>query len=810
MSKMRMRLASLVLALVLLVTGGGLAFAETAPAEAEEGSTPLVYGVSGEFSEKFSPFFADTTYDVNVVEMTQGVPLTTDRMGGIVYNGIEGETIPYNGTDYTYSGPADVTVDYDEASEITTYTVKLREDLVFSDGTPVSADDLIFTYYVLCDPTYVGSTTLNSYDIIGLKNYQTQTTDDVYAQFSDLAAQIREAGEDHEWADTDAWTKEQQEGFWAIQKQLWTNDAQDIVNYCLANYIGYAEDYTGYTADEINADEGMQVMFGMAMWGFGEVADGVLTGTTTGKTWDLNAGERPSIDDYYAESYAKYEGDAAAFSTTETTGNGTFVDVVSGTSGQFISQYGAATLEGGVPNITGIKKLDQYTVEVKVNGFSAPAVYAIAGIYIVPMHYYGDPAQYDYENNQFGFPFGDLSIVESKTTQPMGMGPYKFVKYENRTVYFEANELYYKGAPKTKYVQFVESDQSQMVAGVATATIDIGEPSASKSVMSEIAGYNTDTSDITGNVVTTSLIDYLGYGYIGINADTVNVGGVPDSEESKNLRKAFATVLSVYRDVAVDSYYGPAASIINYPISNTSWAAPQKTDSDYHVSYSLDVDGNEIYTADMTAEDKYVAALEAAKNYLIAAGYTFDEATGLFTAAPEGAKLEYEIYVGGDGIGDHPSFAVLTAASAALESIGITLKVNDLTDTNIMWDALDAGTQEMWCAAWQQTIDPDMYQIYHSSGIVGKGGSDSNHYHIANSELDELIVEARVSDDQSFRKAIYKQCFDIIMDWAVELPVYQRKECYIFSSERINTDTLTPDMTTYWGWLKEVELIEMN
>ena len=34
------------------------------------------------------------------------------------------------------------------------------------------------------------------------------------------------------------------------------------------------------------------------------------------------------------------------------------------------------------------------------------------------------------------------------------------------------------------------------------------------------------------------------------------------------------------------------------------------------------------------------------------------------------------------------------------------------------------------------TIDPDMYQVYHSTNIVGKGGTDSNHYHIADTDLD--------------------------------------------------------------------------
>ena len=48
----------------------------------------------------------------------------------------------------------------------------------------------------------------------------------------------------------------------------------------------------------------------------------------------------------------------------------------------------------GVPNIAGIVKVDDYTVEVTVKGFSAPAVYSILGIDVAPMHYYGDTAKY--------------------------------------------------------------------------------------------------------------------------------------------------------------------------------------------------------------------------------------------------------------------------------------------------------------------------------------------------------------------------------------------------------------------------------
>jgi peptide/nickel transport system substrate-binding protein len=136
--------------------------------------------------------------------------------------------------------------------------------------------------------------------------------------------------------------------------------------------------------------------------------------------------------------------------------------------------------------------------------------------------------------------------------------------------------------------------------------------------------------------------------------------------------------------------------------------------------------------------------------------------------------------------------------------------INDPADWNVMLDAIDANEQEIWTMAWGTTIDPDMYQIYHSSNIPGGEGSGSNYYHIQDPELDQLIMDGRVSDDQNYRKAVYKQALEIIMDWAVEVPSYQRLNVVIFSTERINIDTITPDMTTLWGWMNDIELLEMN
>ena len=121
-----------------------------------------------------------------------------------------------------------------------------------------------------------------------------------------------------------------------------------------------------------------------------------------------------------------------------------------------------------------------------------------------------------------------------------------------------------------------------------------------------------------------------------------------------------------------------------------------------------------------------------------------------------------------------------------------------------MWTGLEAGTVPMWCAAWGATVDPDMFQIYHP-----EGGSNYM-YDINDDELTELIMTARKSLDQSYRKTIYKQCLDIIVDWAVEIPVYQRQNAFIFSTERVNIDTITPDITTFYGWMNEVENLEMR
>ena len=765
------RTLALLLALVMslsLLAGCGNQGNTSGGATTDE--TPLVVGYSP-FSSKFSPFFSETAYDQDVYAMTQLGLLTSDRTGAIIYKGIEGETVNYNGTDYTYYGPADLEV-VENADGTVDYNFTLREDLKFSDGEPLTVDDVIFSMYVLCDPTYEGNSTLYAQPIVGMAEYR--------AGMTTLSKALAAAGRDN--TDFTNWTEEQQTKFWDNFDKGLVPFAQEICDYVVSAGAAAETDSVAAKASQ---------------WGF------TLADDATVEDFAMALGEQ------YGWIFSAMEGETAGSALADLMDADVYNDY---------PVMGVKTGESA-DNISGIKKIDDYHMTVTMSKIDAVAIYQL-GISIAPLHYYGDKALFDYDNNSFGFPKGDLSSVRAKTTQPMGAGPYKFIKFENGTVNFEANENYFQGAPKTKYVNFLEcTSDDDKLNGVTTGTIDITDPSMSSDTAEAIATANSN-GELTGDKVTTDLVNNLGYGYIGMNSVVMSVGGEPSSQASKDLRKAFGTILSVYRDVAIDSYYGERASVINYPISDTSWAAPRPSDDGYKVAFSTDVNGNDIYTSDMSAEDKYAAAKTAALGYLEAAGYTV--ADGKVTAAPEGAKMEYEVWIPADGKGDHPSFMILTLAKDALAEIGMTLTIKDLTNSSDMWTALEAQQVAMWAAAWGATPDPDMYQIYYSDvanagsatdgqnplGGSAQGGSNYM-YCIADPELDQLIMDARNTTDQTYRKAMYKACLDIIIDWAVEIPVYQRQNAIIFSSERVNMDTVTPDITTFYGWLSEVQNIEL-
>ena len=110
----------------------------------------------------FNPYFSSSAYDSSITGLTQIGMLSTDSQGKIVC----GENEPTVAKDYTSK----------TEGAYTTYEFLIKNGIKFSDGEPLTIDDVLFNLYVYLDPAYSGSATIYSTDIVGLKNYRQQST----------------------------------------------------------------------------------------------------------------------------------------------------------------------------------------------------------------------------------------------------------------------------------------------------------------------------------------------------------------------------------------------------------------------------------------------------------------------------------------------------------------------------------------------------------------------------------------------------------------------------------------------------------
>ena len=143
----------------------------------------LVIGTDS-LSGSFNPFYPSVLKgDNDVVNMTQIGMLTT----GVGNNGEI--TIVYGDDEAVVV--KDMSIVYDESAGedgVTTYTFVIKNDLKFSDGHPLTIEDVLFNLYVYLDPVYSGSSPLYTTDIIGLYDYRTQA----YGTDSSIENEIEE------------------------------------------------------------------------------------------------------------------------------------------------------------------------------------------------------------------------------------------------------------------------------------------------------------------------------------------------------------------------------------------------------------------------------------------------------------------------------------------------------------------------------------------------------------------------------------------------------------------------------------------
>ena len=97
----------------------------------------------------FNPFYSTTGPDATIVSMTQIAMLSAGYENG--------EVVVAYGDD-----EAVVAKDYsiEKKDGTTVYTFIIKNGILFSDGKPLTMNDVMFNLYVYLDPVYSGSSTM--------------------------------------------------------------------------------------------------------------------------------------------------------------------------------------------------------------------------------------------------------------------------------------------------------------------------------------------------------------------------------------------------------------------------------------------------------------------------------------------------------------------------------------------------------------------------------------------------------------------------------------------------------------------------
>ncbi len=175
--------------------------------------------------------------------------------------------------------------------------------------------------------------------------------------------------------------------------------------------------------------------------------------------------------------------------------------------------------------------------------------------------------------------------------------------------------------------------------------------------------------------------------------------------------------------------------------------------------------------------------------------------------------LEITFTIAGSNLQDHPTYKTFRDAAALLNSLG--WKVDVKPDTQAL-TKINTGSLEVWAAAWGSALDPDMYQVYHKNSTATSTlawgypqlKKGSQEEIDLLNELSDLIDDARETDVQSERAEIYKEAMKKVLGLAIELPVYQRSVVYAYNTKVLNPDSLPKETNPYSSPLDRIWEIE--
>ena len=463
------------------------------------------------------------------------------------------------------------------------------------------------------------------------------------------------------------------------------------------------------------------------------------------------------LDSYDWKGYAESEGFGAQYAALDATDADavlaliaeieysnyyTSYDPQTWWEGKLAESYIAGNLADGVdvPEISGVKRIDDYTATVTYASVNISGDRNISFAF-APAHYYGD------------FEKGDVSKILSNMV-PLGSGPYIFKGFADNIATVTANVNYFEGVPVIGTVKFQYVPEADALASLSSGVIDICNPSGSKENVEELESLGL-AYDLTDNA---------GYGYSGYNCNNLDI----------NVRRGLFSLMN--RRASVAGYYGSKiAQVIERPMTTVITEYPD--------------DAAEYYPYDPAK------ALE----YFKAAGY--EQVNGKLVNA-NGEQLVVNAYIGGDGVGDHPAYAMYTQAAEDMKNLGGELQINDVQFA-VLQSAMNDGTADIFTLAWGNVTNCDK-----SSQFSSNGGQ--NRYNIKDDRMDALLVEIMQTVDLEERKALVAEMLDLAMDLAIELPLYQRKNILAYNGDNVDLSSFPEETTAFWDYSSELWKVRMN
>lgn len=800
-------------------------------------NTRLVLSTA-ELDGVFNPFYSSSAADGSIIGMTQISMLSSDKYGKVAY----GENEPC------------VVLDYDtteitgaDGEKDTVYRFVLKNNLKFSNGSPLTMKDVLFNLYVYLDPTYYGSATIYSTDIVGLQEYRTQTKDEeeqkaFEGEFLKLAIGRVDRLKDCLKIVYD----ENKDGPSLTDEQMLTK-LTEVKNSLGTEYATVVEDYElakKYFREELEKDYGYARGTAQDIT-FTDKAGNKVTLTTDTEAFLYNEGLIKWIKDEYRFDYSL--GEDSKNWTEEQAINAIYSTYVPNDMITVVTYWQTANelttyfaylekqayfenIADKVENISGIRYANRTeTVTVKGKEYAAPTFNADGSVAsgnevleitinkvdpkaiwnfaftVAPMYYYSNEEQislFDYEKH-FGVKFGSIEFQDeviknpAKLGVPVGAGPYKATTQSGdsskveagtfkalNTVYFERNE-HFMFPVKIKYINYQVVSTNLMLETLYSGGVHFVEPACKQENIDNVQAKKDDGFAY-------SFVQTNGYGYIGINAEKV-----PTLEVRQAIMHAINTQLAV-------QYYNGYSYSIYRPMTLASWAYPENDG------------GKQFYEFDPNGT--IIDELMDKAGYSLNSDNVWQKNIGGSTHV-----CKYVFTIAGDTT-DHPAYNSLKQAAEILNAHGFDIEVK--TDINAL-SKLNNGDLTVWAAAWGAGVDPDMYQVYHIDSTAGSTANwgyraiKRNNGGVYDTELgmiedlSEIIDQARETLDENRRKELYAQALDMVMELAVELPTYQRSDLFAYNSSIIDASTLTSgdDLTPYNGPLSriwEVSLKETN